>query len=147
MKLLINYPLMLLKMTKLKYKNHKISGGTKPLTGLPAVFGNEKDSSVLELTATDDVLNAEVSIIYTVFELLYAIIRSVRIKNNGTKPLYIRKALSFSLDMDDDNFDMISLHGSYHLDHPAYENNHRSLRSVLSYKALWTAVHHGMWYP
>ncbi len=110
---------------ELKYKNHKISGGTKPLTGLPAVFGNEKDSSVLELTATDDVLNAEVSIIYTVFEKLDAIIRSVRIKNNGTKPLYIKKALSFALDMDDDNFDMISLHGSWarerHIDrHPIH---------------------------
>ena len=110
---------------ELKYKNHKISGGTKPLTGLPAVFGNEKDSSVLELTATDDVLNAEVSIIYTVFEKLDAIIRSVRIKNNGTKPLYIRKALSFAIDMDDDNFDMISLHGSWarerHIDrHPIH---------------------------
>ena len=110
---------------ELKYKNHKISGGTKPLTGLPAVFGNEKDSSVLELTATDDVLNAEVTIIYTVFEKLDAIIRSVRIKNNGTKPLYIKKALSFALDMDDDNFDMISLHGSWarerHIDrHPIH---------------------------
>ena len=110
---------------ELKYKNHKISGGTKPLTGLPAVFGNEKDSSVLELTATDDVLNAEITIIYTVFEKLDAIIRSVRIKNNGTKPLYIRKALSFALDMDDDNFDMISLHGSWarerHIDrHPIH---------------------------
>lgn len=110
---------------ELKYKNHKISGGTKPLTGLPAVFGNEKDSSVLELTATDDVLNAEVTIIYTVFEKLDAIIRSVRIKNNGTKPLYIRKALSFAIDMDDDNFDMISLHGSWarerHIDrHPIH---------------------------
>ena len=110
---------------ELKYKNHKISGGTKPLTGLPAVFGNEKDSSVLELTATDDVLNAEITIIYTVFEKLDAIIRSVRIKNNGTKPLYIRKALSFAIDMDDDNFDMISLHGSWarerHIDrHPIH---------------------------
>lgn len=110
---------------ELKYKNHKISGGTKPLTGLPAVFGDEKDSSVLELTATDDVLNAEVTIIYTVFEKLDAIIRSVRIKNNGTKPLYIKKALSFALDMDDDNFDMISLHGSWarerHIDrHPIH---------------------------
>ena len=110
---------------ELKYINHKISGETKPLTGLPAVFGNEKDSSVLELTATDDVLNAEITIIYTVFEKLDAIIRSVRIKNNGTKPLYIRKALSFALDMDDDNFDMISLHGSWarerHIDrHPIH---------------------------
>ena len=98
---------------ELKYKSHKISGGTQPLPGLPAVFGNAKDCSVLELTATDDLLGAEVTLVYTVFEKLDAIVRSVKIKNNGSKPLYIKKALSLALDIDDDNYDMITLHGSW----------------------------------
>lgn len=98
---------------ELKYKSHKISGGAQPLPGMPAVFGDTADCSVLELTATDDILNAEVTIIYTVFENLDAIVRSVKIKNNGSKALYIKKALSLALDLDDDNFDMITLHGSW----------------------------------
>ena len=96
---------------ELKYKSHTITCGAKTLPGLPAVFG--EDCSVLELTATDDILGAEVTIIYTVFENLDAIVRSVKIKNNSTKPLFIKKALSLALDIDDDNFDMITLHGSW----------------------------------
>ncbi len=98
---------------ELKYKSHTITGGAKALPGLPAVFGTAEDCSVLELTATDDILGAEVTLVYTVFEKLDAIVRSVRIKNNGTKPFYIKKALSLSLDFDNDNFDMITLHGSW----------------------------------
>ncbi len=98
---------------ELKYKSHKISAGAKELPGLPAVFGGTEDCSVLELTATDDILGAEVTLIYTVFEKIDAIVRSVRIKNNGTKPFYIKKALSLALDIDNDNFDMITLHGSW----------------------------------
>ena len=98
---------------ELKYKSHKISGGAKALPGLPAVLGSAEDCSVLELTATDDILGAEVTLVYTVFEKLDAIVRSVKIKNNGAKPLFIKKALSLALDIDDDNFDMITLHGSW----------------------------------
>ncbi|SFI60349.1 alpha-galactosidase [Treponema bryantii] len=98
---------------ELKYKSHKITGGAKALPGLPAVFGGAEDCSVLELTATDDILGAEVTLVYTVFEKLDAIVRSVRIKNNGAKPLYIKKALSLALDLDNDNYDMITLHGSW----------------------------------
>ena len=98
---------------ELKYKCHKISDRAQSLPGLPAVFGNEKECSVLELTATDDVIGAEVTIIYTVFEKIDAIVRSVKIKNNGEKTLYLKKALSLALDIDDDNFDMITLHGSW----------------------------------
>ena len=98
---------------ELKYKSHKITGGAKALPGLPAIFGSAEDCSVLELTATDDILGAEVTLVYTVFEKLDAIVRSVKIKNNGAKPLYIKKALSLALDIDDDNYDMITLHGSW----------------------------------
>ena len=110
---------------ELKYKSHTITDGAKPLPGLPAVFGSSKDCATLELTATDDILGVEVTIIYTVFEKLDAIVRSVKIKNNGTKPLYIKKALSLALDIDDDDFEMITLHGSWarerHIDrHPLH---------------------------
>ncbi len=98
---------------ELKYKSHKISKGTKALPGLPAVFASEKEASLLELTATDELLGADVTILYTVFEDLDAIVRSVKIKNTGSKPFYIKKALSASLDLDDENYDVITLHGSW----------------------------------
>ena len=98
---------------ELKYKSHTIIKGAKPLPGLPAVFGDTADCSVLELTASDELLGAEVTIVYTVFEKLDAIVRSVKIKNTGTATFYLKKALSLALDLDDDNFDVITLNGSW----------------------------------
>ncbi len=98
---------------ELKYKSHKIIQGTAVLEGLPSVFADGSDASRLELTATDDILGVEVTLIYTVFEKIDAIVLSVRMKNAGTKTVFVRKALSASFDMDDDNFDVITLHGSW----------------------------------
>jgi len=98
---------------ELKYKSHKICKGTAGLPGLPAVFADEKTASRLELTASDDILGLEVTLIYTVFENIDAIVRSVRITNCGKKPVFVRKALSAAFDMDDQNFDVITLHGSW----------------------------------
>ncbi len=118
---------------ELKYKSHKIIKGAQKLSGLPAVFGDEKDCSVLEITLEDSILNAEVTLIYTVFEKIDAIVRSLRIKNNGKKHFYITKALSAAFDMDEENFDMITLHGSWarerHIErHPV----HRGRQGVVS---------------
>ena len=98
---------------ELKYKSQKICKGTAGLPGLPAVFADEKTAFRLELTASDDILGLEVTLIYTVFENIDAIVRSVRITNCGKKPVFVRKALSAAFDMDDQNFDVITLHGSW----------------------------------
>lgn len=98
---------------ELKYKSHQIFEGAAALNGLPAVFSEKDDCSRLEITAVDEVLNIEVTLIYTVFENLDAVIRSAKIKNNGKNPVFIKKALSASFDIDDENFDVITLHGSW----------------------------------
>lgn len=110
---------------ELKYKSHIITEGAKPLPGLPAVFGGKEDCSLLEIIAEDKILGIQVSLLYTVFEKLDAIVRSVKITNNSEKPVYIKKAFSAAFDIDDENFEMISLHGSWarerHIDrHPVH---------------------------
>ncbi|MCR4580725.1 MAG: alpha-galactosidase, partial [Treponema sp.] len=98
---------------ELKYKAHKIYEGAATIKGLPAVFGDKNDCSRLEITAADEILGLEVTLIYTVFEKIDAIVRSTRVKNCSKEPVYIKKCLSAAFDMDDDNFDMITLHGSW----------------------------------
>ena len=98
---------------ELKYKSHKITGGAIALEGLPAVFGNKEDCSTLEITASDEILDVEVTLVYTVFEKIDAIVRSVKIKNCSRNCVFVKKALSASFDIDDDNFDVITLHGSW----------------------------------
>lgn len=97
----------------LRYISHKITGGAALLEGLPAVTGNEEDCSTLELLCRDDVTGLEVTLLYTVYEKLDAIARAVRISNRGKTPLYLTKALSAAFDMDNRDFDLLTLHGSW----------------------------------
>ncbi len=97
----------------LTYLSHKIYGGKPALPGLPATHGGQEDCATLELRCRDEALGLEVSLLYTAFENLDVICRSARIENCGDRPLRLTAALSACLDMDNRNFDLITLHGSW----------------------------------
>lgn len=98
---------------KLQYSSHEIYKGKKCLKGLPATFGSENECTSLEITCLDKDLNLEVVLLYTVFEELDVITRSVRVKNCSKDEIFINKILSTCIDFDGINYDMISLHGSW----------------------------------
>lgn len=104
----------------LQYKSHEILKGKPDLEGLPHTWGNEKDSMTLLLHCQDPVLNLHVILSYSIFEGLDVIARSVKIINEGKENLSLTKVYSLNLDMENKNFDFISLHGSWarerHLD-------------------------------
>lgn len=95
---------------ELQYKSYEITKGAKPIPGLPAVFG--ENGETLEITTEDAILGLEVVLCYTVFDDTDAIVRSTRVINKG-ETVYLTKVLSASFDMDDDNFDVMTLHGSW----------------------------------
>lgn len=97
----------------LTYLSHKIYGGKPGLPGLPAAWGGEADCTTLEIRCRDPYLELEVCLLYTAFEKLDVICRSARIENHGPKALRLTAALSACLDMDNRNFDLITLHGSW----------------------------------
>ena len=98
---------------QLGYIEHKIYAGKPKLMGLPATFGSEDECTTLELKCRDNILKLEVTLIYTVFEAVDAVTRSVRIVNLSENPIYLTKVLSSCLDMDNSEFDLITLHGSW----------------------------------
>lgn len=98
---------------QLGYVSHKIYGGKPGLEGLPATFGSEVECTTLEILCVDRVLNLEVTLLYTVFEDIDAITRSVKVKNAGTQALYLTKVLSACLDMDNREFELITLNGAW----------------------------------
>lgn len=95
------------------YKSHRIFSGKPKLAGLPATFGGEDDCMTLELCLEDPVLSLEAKLLYSVFEENDAIARSVRLINHSKSPVVIQKIMSMSLDMDDREYQMLSLHGSW----------------------------------
>lgn len=114
-----------------KYVSHTISKAAPQLEGLPCVFG--KGAETLEIKSLDPILNVEVTLLYTIFSDTDTIIRSTKVKNLSTKPVKIKKCFSLSMDMDNDNYDMISLHGSWarerHMDRHAINMGLHQIKS------------------
>lgn len=98
---------------ELLYRSCEIYRGKKKLEGLPASFGGEEEVETLDITLADAVLGLEAVLSYSVFEKEDVIARSVRVSNAGVGGLQIEKVYSACLDMDNNDFEMISLCGSW----------------------------------
>ena len=138
-----------------KYVSHRIYKGTHVLNGLPCVFG--EGAETLEINSVDEILNVEVTVLYTIFDGIDAVIRSTKIRNLCSEPVKIKKCFSVSFDMDNEDFDMITLNGSWarerHIDrhtvnmglHQAKSNRGESSHqehpflAVLEHKADWNS--------
>ncbi|MBQ3160815.1 MAG: alpha-galactosidase [Oscillospiraceae bacterium] len=99
--------------TDLRYVSHKVYKGKPALEGMPATFANENEAETLEITCIDKHTGLEAVLIYTAFNDLDVITRSVRLKNNGTAPLNVKRVLSACVDFDNDGYDFITLNGSW----------------------------------
>lgn len=97
----------------LSYTGHNIYRGKPKLEGLPATFGSEEECSTLELLCEDKALDMEVVLYYSVFEDTDVITRSVKITNKGKEAFYLTKALSACLELDDQDFELLTMHGSW----------------------------------
>lgn len=98
---------------ELFYRSHRIYPGKQMLDGLPATFGTPQDCDSLEIVLEDPILRLEVTLKYTAFRDVDVITRSVQVKNRAEVPIYLTKVLSACLDMDNQDFSMMTLHGSW----------------------------------
>lgn len=95
------------------YSSHTIRKGKPGLKGLPASFGSENETETLQIVCEDPILQMEVILSYSVFEKEDMITRSVQICNRGQQTLRLEKVYSACLDMDDLDFEMLTLCGSW----------------------------------
>lgn len=107
------------------YDSYNILKGKPKLEGLPASFGTDEEVSTLEITCYDKILDLKVVLSYSAFEKDDVITRNVRLENVGNQHLKIEKVYSACLDMDNEDFAVITLHGSWarerHIQrHPVY---------------------------
>lgn len=97
----------------LAYDSYEITDEKPKLKGLPSAFGKKGECQTLILHCRDMALGLEVSLLYTAFEDSDVITRSVKVKNAGTQAIYLTKVYSACLDMDNQDFEMLTLHGSW----------------------------------
>ncbi len=95
------------------YVSHKIYDGKPKLEGLPATFAKEDECTTLEVTLKDELVGLEIVLVYSAFNDVDVITRSARIVNVCDKRITLTKVLSACLDVNNQDFDMITLHGSW----------------------------------
>lgn len=96
------------------YVSHEIVSGKPGLNGLPATFADENDCSTLKVDLIDKPSGVMISLYYTAFENLDVITRNVIVKNTGSSPVMLRKIMSTSLDLNnEEKLELITLHGSW----------------------------------
>ena len=67
----------------------------------------------LKVFLRDSLLGVKVTLLYSIFRGLDALTRSVLVENEGGEPFYLEKVLSACVDMDDRDFEMLGLFGSW----------------------------------
>lgn len=97
------------------YDRHSILDGIMPIktSKMPQADAQSNVKS-LEITMSDKISEVELKLIYTVFYQTDVITRRAVLINKNSQPLYIRKMMSFNLDMPDgDKYQMITFDGSW----------------------------------
>lgn len=97
----------------LKFVDYDIVNGKPGISGLPASFAGEEEVQTLVVHMMDGGCGIDVDLIYSVFEDEDVITRSVSVKNAGDKDVRLTKVYSACIDMDDEDFEMLTLHGSW----------------------------------
>ncbi|KAK6951547.1 hypothetical protein Daesc_006068 [Daldinia eschscholtzii] len=95
------------------YTGYDTSPGKPSLPGLPATYGGEGDVSTLIIHLYDDYSDISADLYYSIFPKYNAITRSFRITNNGTRDVTVLRASSWSIDMPNEELEMIDLYGDW----------------------------------
>lgn len=97
----------------LTFVSYEITEGKEALPGLPAVFGNKDEVTTLVLNCRDEAAGLLYRLSYSVFNDVDVITRSISIKNTGSRDVYLTRVFSACLDMDNEEFNALTLHGSW----------------------------------
>lgn len=101
-------------ITNLEYQSHSIYLGKRKLKGLPALYcESEHEATSLDIVLIDSLTQLKVILTYTIAKNFPVISRSVQFINEGNEELQLTKAMSLSLDLPDDHYEMIQLTGAW----------------------------------
>ena len=100
-------------ISMLKVTDIKIKDGVYNPCGLPHILQKDNTAQTSYITLCDEVINLEVTLIYTVFDEYDVIIRSAEFKNLSDKPIRIDRAYSSCLELYTEKRDVIYFPGNW----------------------------------
>lgn len=92
------------------YASHSIADGSLPMNTLASSYGGDQ---TLIVSLRDASNNADLSLYFTVFEKTNVITRRAVLTNENENPLVIRRIMSMTVDVPDENFRMLTLDGGW----------------------------------
>jgi alpha-galactosidase len=96
------------------YERHEISRGKVSLDPLPSVCAeSDAEADSLDLVLRDHVTGVRLVLRYSIFSGYPALTRSALFVNDGLTTVTLDRAMSFSLDLPDHEFEMLQLSGAW----------------------------------
>lgn len=95
-----------------RYRSHAVRDGKPALEGLPSTFGSDEDVKTLVVGMYDEVSRVAADLSYSVFPKHDAIVRSVKITNEGGEEIVVER-LSTSFDLPYDDYEFLGLEGDW----------------------------------
>ncbi len=93
------------------YESHKIIASAYSADGLPTAYG---EAQTLEIVLKDKKFSdIKLKLNYVVFEECDVICRNASLINNNENPVFIRKFMSFMMDLPEADYDMLTLDGDW----------------------------------
>lgn len=130
-------------ITNFTYSSHSIFSGKSKLEGLPATYVEEpKEATTLEIILTDQWINTDIILSYTIYEELPVITRSVRFINHGVSDVLLDRVMSACLDLPEDDFEMVHLAGAWGREHYVKERKiGQGIQGIYSMRGSSSAEH------
>lgn len=97
----------------LRYAGYELKKGKTAPEGLPAVYAGEDEADTLEIRLMDEDRGLVVTLVYSVLADSDAIMRSVRLANEGNESIRIHRVCSASVDFESGAMDMVCLPGAW----------------------------------
>ncbi len=102
------------RITHFQYSSHRIYKGKEKLEGLPALYVEAApEAESLEIRLTDEALNLDCILKYSIFRDFPAITRSVNFSNRGEERVVLERVLSASVDFADSAYESVQLSGAW----------------------------------
>ena len=97
----------------LRCKSRKRYEGKYVIQGLPAVYAAKEEAYTEEVLLEDKASGVEVTLRYGVLPELDVITRSVEVRNNGSRKVFLNKVCSVSMDFLTVDFDLLHFYGRH----------------------------------
>lgn len=91
----------------------EIQEGKPQLEGLPATYADSGQAETLVIHLYDSETDVKILLMYSIFERLPVITRSVQVINKGNQEVSLKRLFSCSVDLPDADYDMLHLSGAW----------------------------------